>query len=157
MKSTLPILTILSAGIQFQQIEAFSPIGITPAKTALNAVELMTLESLENHEDEGKRLSASIAGWLDKEWMPQDIHRQIGESAKATYVGARESGETEIMNIMTHVVDVLVEEWPKYDAEAFVNAWDIGNYVSDYLLTRLGVEECGCHASIFNPDEVDSN
>jgi len=113
----------------------------------------MTLDSLENHEEEGERLALSIAGWLDIEWMPQDIHRQIGLSSKATYIRSRESGENEIMSIMTDVVDVLERDWKQYDDDAFVNAWDVGNYVADYLHSRLGVEDCGCSATIFNPDE----
>jgi len=122
------------------------------ANTALSAIEVMTLDGLPDHEEEGERMSKSIAGWLDVEWMPQEIHRQIGQSAKATYIESRESGENEIMNIMTDVVDVLEKDWRKYDKDAFVNAWDIGNYVADYLHSRLGVEDCGCSATIFDPD-----
>lgn len=98
-------------------------------------------------------MKASIAGWLDIEWMPQEIHQQMGQSAKLTYIRERESGENEIMSIMTEVVEDLVKDWAKYDKDAFVNAWDIGNYVADYLHTRLGVDECGCHAAIFDPDK----
>jgi len=69
----------------------------------LNAIEVMTLDNLDNHEDEGTRLSASIAGWLDIEWMPQEVHVQMGESAKSSYIRARESGENEIMSVSKYV------------------------------------------------------
>ena len=55
---------------------------------------------------------------------------------------------------MTIVVDDLVVKWKDYDKDAFVNAWDIGNYVSDYLHQRIdGDASCGCSANIYNPDE----
>ncbi len=57
------------------------------------------------------------------------------------------------MNVMTVVVDDLVEKWKDYDKDAFVNAWDIGNYVSDYLHQRIDVDSCGCSANIYNPDD----
>lgn len=58
------------------------------------------------------------------------------------------------MNVMTLVVDDLVENWTQYDKDSFVNAWDIGNYVSDYLHLRIDpTGDCGCAANIFNPDE----
>ena len=55
---------------------------------------------------------------------------------------------------MTIIVDDLVENWNQYDKDAFVNAWDIGNYASDYLHQQIGpVDTCGCAVNIFNPDE----
>ena len=58
------------------------------------------------------------------------------------------------MNVMTIIVDELVKNWNQYDKDAFVNAWDIGNYASDYLHQRIDpVDTCGCAANIFNPDE----
>jgi hypothetical protein len=54
---------------------------------------------------------------------------------------------------MTEITDDLYADWKKFDKDAFVNAWDIGNYVSDYLHERVGAESCGCNAVIFNPDE----
>jgi hypothetical protein len=155
MKSFLifSLLFVLSSEIHAFTVK-YNSQKIRHIKTApLNAIEVMTLESLEDHELEGTRMASSIAGWLDIEWIPQEIHRQIGESAKVSYIRAREEGQNEIMDIMTEVVDDLETDWSKYDKDAFVNAWNVGNYVSDYLLDRLGSESCGCNAEIFNPDE----
>jgi hypothetical protein len=58
------------------------------------------------------------------------------------------------MSLMTLVVDDLVKNWDKFDKDAFVNAWDIGNYVSDYLHHRIDPStSCGCTINIYNPDE----
>mmetsp|Transcript_34759 Transcript_34759/g.41578 ORF Transcript_34759/g.41578 Transcript_34759/m.41578 type:complete len:188 (-) Transcript_34759:405-968(-) len=119
------------------------------------AVEEDTLDQLTNHEEEGSRLAVSIAGWLDEEWMPQEVHVKMGESAKRSFVSARESGENTIAPIMMKVAGDLEDNWAEYDADAFVNAWDIGNYVADYLMDRVGNEGCGCSAKIYK-DEAQS-
>lgn len=130
-------------------------IVFSASSTKLNAIEVPSLDALDdNHEKEAARLAQSISGWLDREWYPQEVHLQMATCVEKTFLKARSEGETEIMNVMTDVVDDLVKNWPKYDKDAFVNAWDIGNYVSDYLHLRLDPEgDCGCSANIFNPDE----
>ena len=50
---------------------------------------------------------------------------------------------------MMKVSDDLEANWAEYDNDAFVNAWDIGNYVADYLMDRIGNEGCGCSATIY--------
>lgn len=72
----------------------------------------------------------------------------MGKSAKTSYIACRELGEDEITDIMMKVAGDLEGNWKAYDADAFVNAWDIGNYVSAYLLQRSGEEGCDCDATI---------
>ena len=58
------------------------------------------------------------------------------------------------MNVMTKVVDDLNQNWSSYDKDAFVSAWDIGNYVSDYLHLRIDpINSCGCSVNIYDPDQ----
>ena len=54
---------------------------------------------------------------------------------------------------MVKVADDLNKNWSEYDKDAFVNGWDIGNYVADYLTNRLGDECSSCSAKIFVPEE----
>jgi len=124
----------------------------TPKSRLMMVVEDATLDELTNHEEEGSRLAKSLAGWLDQEWMPQEVHVRMGESAKRSFVKARESGENTIAPIMMSVAGDLEANWAEYDDDAFVNAWDIGNYVSDYLMDRIGNEGCGCNAEIYKDD-----
>jgi len=116
------------------------------------AVEEDLLDNLTDHDDEGSRLANSIAGWLDEEWMPQEVHVRMGESAKRSFITARESGVNTIAPIMMSVAGDLEANWAEYDDDAFVNAWDIGNYVADYLMDRVGNEGCGCSAKIYKGD-----
>lgn len=104
----------------------------------------------DDHEQVAKDLGASVQRWLDAEWMPQEIHAQIGVSCGTSYILCRRDKETDdIMTIMTQVAEDLSEVWyEKYDQDAFVNAWDIANYVSDYLTAESGNETCECSAKI---------
>ena len=80
--------------------------------------------------------------------MPQEVHVQMAQSAKSSYVSCRESGRNDLMDIMMQVSSDLESNWRQYDKDAFVNAWDIGNYVSDYLTQRSGNEGCECSSQI---------
>ena len=112
-------------------------------------VEMVSLTSLGNdHEAVGESIAKSLADWLDDEWMPQEVHVKMGVSVKNTYITCRSNGIDDISTIMTDVTDDLYERWEIYDKDAFVNAWDIGNYVSDYLIAKAGVETCGCSTKI---------
>lgn len=113
-------------------------------------VELISLESLTDHEKEGQLMAESIARWLDAEWMPQKIHAEMGQSAKKSYIASRTEGDSEMMGIMMRIADDLEANWfEKYDAEAFNNPWDVANYVSDYLTQKSGAEGCECNSQIY--------
>jgi len=111
-------------------------------------VESLTVATLENHEDTGSELSGSVQRWLDFEWMPQELHHKFGESCKASYIRCREAGTDDMMAILTTIVDDLNERWDEYNAEAFVNAWDIGNYATDFLTSKLDIDGCQCTSAI---------
>ena len=113
-----------------------------------SGVQVVSLEVLTNHEEEGSLLAVSLIKWLDAEWMPQDIHVTMGESAKKSYIEARENGESDIMSVMIRVADDLRANWKVYEKEAFVNEWDVANYCSDYFTQRSGNEACDCSTMI---------
>mmetsp|Transcript_60294 Transcript_60294/g.89427 ORF Transcript_60294/g.89427 Transcript_60294/m.89427 type:complete len:138 (-) Transcript_60294:244-657(-) len=111
----------------------------------------MSLRGLdEDHEAEGTKMATSISTWLDAEWMPQEVHVQMAESAKGSYMRCRTNGDDDVMSIMMAISEDLEKNWSLYDADAFVNAWDVGNYVSDYLAKRIvGSDACECSSEIF--------
>ena len=73
----------------------------------------------------------------------------MAESAKHSYISCRDNGVDDVTDIMMKVADDLDQNWKVYDKDAFVNAWDIGNYVSDYLTKRSGSEGCACSHQIY--------
>jgi hypothetical protein len=81
--------------------------------------------------------------------MLQQIHADMAESVKHTYIQCRPSNEDDLINIMMAVADDLTLQWKKYDADSFVNAWDVSNYVSDYLTAKSGIEGCECSSKIY--------
>ena len=120
------------------------------ADATSNGIEIVDLASMnDNHEKEGQLMADSIVAWLDAEWIPQQVHIDMAESAKKSYIQCRESGQTDLMDIMMQISNDLDGDWAKYNADAFVNAWDIGNYCSDYLVRRSGNEGCECGSEIF--------
>lgn len=117
--------------------------------TSSNGVEVVSLAGLgDDHEAVGENMAKSIASWLDEEWIPQEVHLKMGISVKNTYIRCRSSGLDDVAEIMTQVTDDLFDNWAEYNADAFVNAWDIGNYVADYLIAKSGSETCGCSTKI---------
>lgn len=115
------------------------------------SVESISFESLSsNHEDVGQEMANSLQRMLDTEWMPQEIHMKMAQRVKESYIKCRTTDETaDIMTIMTTVADDLTAHWAEYDKDAFVNAWDVANYVSDFLTTKAGGESCGCTSKIY--------
>lgn len=112
-------------------------------------VELVSLAGLgDDHQAVGEAMGKSVAAWLDAEWMPQEVHVKMGTSVQNTYVSCRSKGMDDVSQIMTEVTDDLYARWSEYNADAFVNAWDIGNYVADYLIAKSGSETCGCSTQI---------
>jgi hypothetical protein len=116
-------------------------------------VQLVSLKSLgTDHDAVGEAMARSVAAWLDVEWMPQEIHIKMGTSVKNSYISCRKRGIEEVAEIMTQVTEDLYDKWSEYNADAFVNAWDVGNYVADYLIAKSGSETCGCSTKIVDPD-----
>jgi len=128
------------------------PTTSTSTTTALAMVECFNLEATDlsgDHEQVGSELAASLQRMLDEEWMPQEVHALMGQDVKDAYITCRENGQSDVMSIMTTAADKLTENWERYDAEAFVNAWDCANYVSDWLTTRSGEEVCECTQKLY--------
>ena len=119
------------------------------ALTTPLAVASLTVESLHNHDQVGSELALSVQRWLDNEWMIQNCHVRIGTACKKAYVQCRDKRENDLMVIMMSVAETLQDDWQELYDDAFVNAWDISNYVSDYLTAKVGIEGCECSAKIY--------
>jgi hypothetical protein len=150
------------------QLEAWAPTTATATATATTrssrglfrsasaslivrkSVESISVENMgDNHEEVGADLAGSVQRWLDAEWMPQEVHVRMGQSCQRTYCKCRAEGEADLMAVMMQIADDLQEDWGQYDKDAFVNAYDISNYVSDYFTAKSGVEGCECATKIY--------
>mmetsp|Transcript_6770 Transcript_6770/g.11034 ORF Transcript_6770/g.11034 Transcript_6770/m.11034 type:complete len:178 (-) Transcript_6770:1444-1977(-) len=154
------LLSLFLVVLMTSRVQCFTATPSTPITTTyghntrlhaegINGVQLVSLEGLgDDHETVGENMGKSLAAWLDEEWLPQEIHVKMGISVKNTYVQCRTKGVDDVAEIMTQVTDDLFENWAEYNADAFVNAWDLGNYVADYLIAKSGSETCGCSTKI---------
>jgi hypothetical protein len=155
------LVVMIAVALCLPELEAWSPTPISrrlfrvsSSSASLivrkSSVESISVEAMgDNHEAVGTDLAGSVQRWLDAEWMPQEVHVQMGESCKESYIQCREEGEVDLMALMMQIADDLQEDWGKYDKDAFVNAYDISNYVSDYFTAKSGVEGCECAAKIY--------
>lgn len=124
--------------------------GNLQSKVGIQTIDLSTGQLDSNHDVVGQELAESIVRWLDAEWMPQEVHSRMAMSAKNSYIRCRESGTSDVMDIMMQISTDLDSDWMElYDADAFVNAWDVGNYAADYLTKKSGNEGCACSSELF--------
>lgn len=85
-------------------------------------------------------------------WMPQEVHNRIGDAVKSVYVECRRNNEVDIFSIMVTTSEHLDQRWIEFENDGvFVNAWDVGNYVADYLIQRTSTDVCACSTPIVNP------
>ena len=56
----------------------------------------VSLTSLVDNEEIGIFLNNAIMQWLDEEYIPQDIHRILGEAVQSIYVKGRKNGVTDL-------------------------------------------------------------
>ena len=117
--------------------------AVTEGSNDIQTVDLTSMD--EDHEKEGQLMAESIIAWLDAEWIPQQVHIDMAARAKASYIDCRQNKQQhDVMDVMMQISNDLQDHWSQYNDEAFINAWDIGNYCSDYLIQRSGNEGCAC-------------
>ena len=75
----------------------------------------VTLNSLSDTHADGIFLKESIQRWLDEEYIPQDVHRELGEEVRKVYVSKRNAGNNPINFILVgHILenDLKLKFWP---------------------------------------------
>ena len=100
-----------------------------------------------------------ITAWLDDEWIPRQIHREIAIRASNTIKESWMREDKEITSILFNVANDL----STFDMrESDVNAWDIANKASDLMLQSMG-RFCSCSqapqsqfAAVSHGDATDS-
>jgi len=108
----------------------------------------LSLAALTDHAAEGRNMGLSVARHLDIEWMDQEVHDRLGDAVAELYAEAREGDEQDVGAVMVFIADGLEKRWSKFNDDAFVNAWDIGNYISDYLISMVSDDGCACNSPI---------
>ncbi len=108
-----------------------------PISTLLAAGDIddgVSLLRLVDVDVDAMHLKKTIASWLDKEYIPQEIHMKLGGHVETQYCALRSEGIHDLGELLIR----LGTELEKVDMEdAFVNAWDVANKAADLLIARL--------------------
>jgi hypothetical protein len=102
---------------------------------------LPSLNSVDEIEYESKWISGMIRCWLDDEWTPLKVHRELGEATARVYMELRQEGvENEVGDVVLGIGAGLLDFNFR---ETFVNPFDVANKVAELLMLRKsGCDVC---------------
>ena len=113
----------------------------------------VSLKELTDYEGDGEYLATSVTEWLNNEWIIQDCHASIGNLVKEKYIEGRLTEKINDLGEIMMYIGTGLETTTDFMEDAFVNEWDIVNYVSDLLMKRMDRELCSCSELIGSNDE----
>ena len=105
----------------------------------------VSLQKLQNVDEDALWLGSQICFWLDNEWIKQPVHGRIGESVSDIYRKVRRASGADLTDMLMEMGTGL--EQISFDdpaGDAYVNAWDVANKVSDLLMLRMDRDLCDC-------------
>lgn len=112
-----------------------------PLFANVKTVEGVRTSNLSDYSLDAEFLKRSVQYWLDSEYIPQEIHTSLGLEVARVYRSCRAAGMSDMSDILIGMGTAL-EGFDMKDA--FVNAWDVANKVSDLLFFRMGMETSQC-------------
>ena len=90
-------------------------------------------------EREGTWLQGKLLHWLDEEFLPEPVNRDIASRASRVYVRQRMEGENDVGSIVLAVIT----EMQAFDfSNSFYSEFAVANAVSDILLASMGIDGC---------------
>ena len=102
-------------------------------------VRSIILPPAKNPPQEGEWLQQSLHQWLDTEFLPEPVNREIARRAAQIFVRQRMEGENDVGSL----VIAIVTEMQAFDfSKSFYGEFAVANAVSDLLLDSLGIEKC---------------
>jgi hypothetical protein len=105
------------------------------------AATLPSLNSMDEVEYEAMWIAGMIRCWLDDEWTPLDVHRDLGEATARVYMDIRQEGvENEVGDVVLGIGAGLLDFNFR---ECFVGPFDVANKVAELLmLKKSGCDVC---------------
>ena len=99
----------------------------------------IALPPVTNPEQEKTWLQKSLQQWLNEEFLPEEVNRDIAERAAQIFMRQRMEGE----NDLGCLVIAIITEMRAFDfSKSFYGEFAIANAVSDLLLESLGFDKC---------------
>jgi hypothetical protein len=99
----------------------------------------ITLPPAQNPHQEGEWLKDTLHQWLDREFIPEAVNREIAQRAAQVFVRHRLEGENDVGSL----VIAIVMEMQAFDfSRSFYSEFAVANAVSDLLMASLGLNRC---------------
>jgi hypothetical protein len=99
----------------------------------------VTLPPVRNPQQEGVWLKGALHQWLNQEFIPEAVNKDIAERATQVFVRQRMEGENDVGSL----VIAIVTEMKAFDfSKSFFSEFAVANAVSDLLLESLGIDRC---------------
>lgn len=80
-----------------------------------------------------------IALWLDEEWTPLEVHKQLGVATGEAYVRLRQAGENEAGPLLLGLSSELMAFNFR---ETFTGPFEVANKVIEMLMMDIGTDVC---------------
>ncbi|WP_416671781.1 hypothetical protein [Egbenema bharatensis] len=104
-------------------------------------IQAITLSPVEDPQQEGEWLRATLQQWLDQEFLPETVNQEIAERAAQVFVRHRMEGENDLGSL----VIAIVTEMQAFDfSQSFYSEFAVANAVSDLILQSLGIDNRCC-------------
>eukprot|EP00891_Asterochloris_glomerata_P005117 jgi/Astpho2/5117/Aster-06329 len=114
---------------------------VVPAAAEPENILLSEQPSTEELQADEQYLAGAIAEWLDDEWTPLNVHRELGIAAGQAYTQVRRGGERELGAVLLGITTELLT----FDfRETFVDPFAVGNKAAALLMERMGREVAKC-------------
>lgn len=99
----------------------------------------LRLPTVVDPSEEREWLAKVLQFHLDEEWMPLEIHRDIGIAASNVYMEQRSDGVDDLGSIVLAIGTQLTS----FDfADSFVDSFEVANKASEFLMMKMGREVC---------------
>lgn len=102
-------------------------------------VVLANHTSVDELRQEAEWLADMVRLWLDEEWLPLDVHGDVGRATAQAYVKLRRQGASEAGDVLLGLGTELLG----FDfSETFTSGFDVGNKSVELLMLRQGIAVC---------------
>lgn len=99
----------------------------------------ITLPPAQNPQQEGEWLHDALLGWLNAEFIPEEVNQTIARRAAQIFMRQRMEGE----NDLDALVVAILTEMQAFDfSRSFFSEFAVANAVSELLLDSLGFDRC---------------
>jgi len=105
----------------------------------IQAVPSLQLDRSVNLDTESAWIANMIRLWLDEEWTPLAIHREIGDEVGRIVFRLREEGKDDAGDFLLELQTSLLK-FNFYDS--FTDAFEVGNKVVELMMMRMGIDVC---------------